>query len=72
MNRTRSCVTLLGRALACRGAERNRLLDLGLVPGSTIEMDFQSALKSPVAYRVRDSLIALRKEQTDHILIQKI
>lgn len=63
---------VIGLALACRGAERNRLLDLGLVPGSAIEMDFQSMFQSPVAYRVRGSLIALRKEQTDHVLIQKI
>lgn len=56
---------------SCVGLERMRLLDLGIVRGSRITCEFSSAFKSPLAYRVRGSLIALRKEQADNILIVK-
>jgi DtxR family Mn-dependent transcriptional regulator len=57
---------------ACRGQERARLLDMGIVPGSVIEPAFTGLFQSPVAYRVKDSVLALRKEQADHVLVQKI
>ncbi len=53
-----------------RGAERRRLLDLGMLPGTTIEAEIISPMGDPVAYRVRDSLIALRKEQARNIKIE--
>jgi len=52
------------------GGERRRLLDLGLVPGTRIERDFDSMLGSPTAYRVRGATIALRKEQADRIFVE--
>jgi DtxR family Mn-dependent transcriptional regulator len=48
---------------ACHGAQRRRLLDLGVVPGTEIEAEFQSASGDPVAYRIRGALIALRRHQ---------
>lgn len=53
----------------CRGAERNRFLDLGIVPGTRISADLSSPAGDPIAYRVRDTLIALRREQANLILI---
>lgn len=53
----------------CIGAERSRLLDLGFVPGSRIEYALQSPFHGPAAYRVRGTLIALRREQADQVLI---
>ena len=52
------------------GGERRRMLDLGLVPGTRVERDFASMLGSPVAYRVRGAMIALRKEQSDRIFVE--
>lgn len=52
------------------GGERRRLLDLGLVPGTRVERDFDSMLGSPTAYRVRGATIALRKEQADRIFVE--
>lgn len=63
--------SIVGLLPSCRGAERNRLLDLGVVPGSQVEADFTSLSGSPVAYRIRGSLIALRREQADKILIRR-
>ena len=52
------------------GGERRRMLDLGLVPGTVVERDFDSMLGSPTAYRVRGAMIALRKEQADRIFVE--
>jgi DtxR family Mn-dependent transcriptional regulator len=55
---------------ACRGMERRRLLDLGILPGTVLRPEIQSAGGDPVAYRVRGALIALRKEQADLIFVE--
>jgi DtxR family Mn-dependent transcriptional regulator len=54
----------------CGGYERTRLLDLGLVPGSVIEAAFTGPFTWPAAFRVRGSVIALRRKQADAILIR--
>jgi len=56
-------------ALMLRGAERRRLMDLGLVPGTVVVAEMRSPLGDPVAYRVRGASIALRREQAQHIHI---
>lgn len=53
-----------------RGAERRRLLDLGVLPGTLIEAELPSPVGDPVAYRIRDTLIALRREQARCIQVQ--
>ncbi len=58
-----------GISALCRGLERRRLLDLGVVPGTEIEAELRSPSGDPTAYRVRGALIALRQEQTDLIHI---
>jgi len=60
---------VLGLSAACRGAERRRLLDLGFVPGTMIEVDMVSPAGDPTAYRVRGTVIALRQEQARLIRI---
>lgn len=65
-----------GRVLAisrrCRGAERRRLLDLGVLPGTVIRAELRSPNGDPTAYRIRDALIALRAEQAELIRIERI
>ncbi|RMF58242.1 MAG: hypothetical protein D6748_09225 [Calditrichaeota bacterium] len=63
-------VTTISRA--CRGLQRRRLMDLGLVPGTTVEVEFRSAAGDPTAYRVRGAVIALRKDQADLIYVEKM
>lgn len=53
-----------------RGAERRRLLDLGMLPGTVVEAELSSPMGDPVAYRVRDSLIALRGEQARCVQVE--
>lgn len=49
--------------LDAQGAERRRLMDLGLLPGVEVEVEGVSPLGDPTAYRVRGSVIALRRAQ---------
>ncbi|MFZ5972476.1 MAG: DtxR family transcriptional regulator [Bacteroidota bacterium] len=63
---------VVGISSECRGANRRRLLDLGFVNGSTVEVEFESPLKEPRAFNVRNTLIALRDNQADLILIEKV
>jgi len=60
---------VLGLSPACRGAERRRLLDLGFVAGTPVEVDMVSPAGDPTAYRVRGTVIALRREQAGLIRI---
>jgi DtxR family Mn-dependent transcriptional regulator len=61
--------TVTGISPRCRGAERRRLLDLGIVPGTIVRAEMISPSGDPVAYRVRGALIALRREQSELIRI---
>jgi DtxR family Mn-dependent transcriptional regulator len=56
---------------SCRGLERRRLMDLGIVPGTLIEAAMKSPSGDPTAYWVRGALIALRKEQAGQIHIAR-
>jgi len=60
---------VLGLSPACRGPERRRLLDLGFVPGTRVEVEMVSPAGDPTAYRVRGTIVALRREQANLIRI---
>lgn len=62
---------IIGLSKECRGANRRRLLDLGILPGTVVQIDLKSPLQDPVAYRVRNTSIALRNTLADLILINK-
>ncbi len=63
---------VLGISPACRGAERRRLLDLGVLRGATVQAEYRSPSGDPTAYRIRDALIALRNEQAKFIFIEPV
>lgn len=52
-------------------AERRRMVDLGILPGTRIENVMSSPLGDPVAYRVRSAVIALRNEQAKLIEVEE-
>lgn len=54
-----------------QGPQRRRLLDLGIVPGAEITHKLDGPSGEPRAFEVIGSVIALRKEQTDHIFIKQ-
>lgn len=55
-----------------QGAQRRRLLDLGVVPGTVIRAELSSVSGDPMAYRIRGAVIALRRSQADDILIRRV
>ena len=57
-------------ALNVTGPNRRRMMDLGILPGTNIEVEFRSPLGDPVAYRVRGAVVALRNKQARDIEIE--
>ena len=55
--------------LNCNGNLRRRLLDLGFINGTNIKAVLKSPIGNPIAYEVRGSTIALRKEDSKFITI---
>jgi DtxR family Mn-dependent transcriptional regulator len=55
----------------CRGHQRRRLMDLGIVPGSFVSAEMKSTSGDPVGYRVMGTTIGIRKKQADLILINR-
>lgn len=49
---------------------RRRLQDIGLTPGTQVECIQPSPLGDPVAFLIRGAVIALRSEDSRHVLIQ--
>ncbi|SDN36425.1 ferrous iron transport protein A [Fictibacillus solisalsi] len=49
------------------GVMRRRLLDLGFVPGAVVEVVRKSPLGDPIAFRVSQTTIALRREESSKI-----
>jgi DtxR family Mn-dependent transcriptional regulator len=54
-----------------RGVERRRLMDLGILPGTKIEIEMASPSSNPTAYRIRGAVIALRQSQAEDIRITR-
>ncbi|MCP5055070.1 MAG: hypothetical protein GY940_48340 [bacterium] len=55
---------VVGLSAGLRGLERRRMMDLGIIPGTVIDVEMKSPGGDPTAYRIRGAVIALRKEQT--------
>ncbi len=62
---------VIGIAPSCRGLLRRRLLDLGFVAGTKVRAELSSLGGDPTAFRVRNTLIALRKSQAAAILVKR-
>ncbi|MGG3560697.1 ferrous iron transport protein A [Neobacillus rhizosphaerae] len=54
-------------SLNLEGVMRRRLLDLGFVNGALVEVVRKSPLGDPIAFRVSQTTIALRKEESSKI-----
>ena len=62
---------VLGISPNCRGQQRRRLMDLGIVPGSNISAVMKSASGDPVGYRVMGTTIGIRKQHADMVFINR-
>jgi DtxR family Mn-dependent transcriptional regulator len=57
---------------AVQGFTRRRFLDLGMTPGTEIYPELQNFFGDPRGYRVRGTLIALRKDQAAQIWVRPV
>ncbi|MCB0538832.1 MAG: metal-dependent transcriptional regulator [Bacteroidetes bacterium] len=55
----------------CRGQQRRRLMDLGVVPGSQVSAVIKSASGDPVGYRIMGTTIGIRKQHADQVFINR-
>lgn len=61
---------IIGLSRACRGQQRRRLMDLGIIPGTKVRYAMASPGGEPVAYEIMGTKIALRKQQARQIYIK--
>lgn len=61
---------ITGLSPKCNREVRQRLLDLGFVRGSEINVQNISPLNDPIAYNIHDTLISLRNEDACNVLIE--
>lgn len=58
------------KKLNLNGSMRRRLLDIGLVDGTSVECVGKSVLGDPSAFLIRGAVIAIRSEDCKNILIR--
>ena len=51
---------------------KRRLLDIGLINGTTIECVLKSPFNDPIAYLIRGAIIAIRKNDCNKIEVETI
>lgn len=51
---------------------KRRLLDIGLIEGTCVECVLKSPFNDPIAYLIRGTLIAIRKEDSKDIVVECI
>lgn len=55
--------------LLSKGNERRRMLDLGLIKGTTVEAIQKSPSGDPIAYSIRGAVIAIRDQDAQKVLV---
>ena len=60
------------RAVDSESGIRRRLLDMGMIEGTKIECVLKSPYGDPTAYCVRGAVVALRNEDSDCVVIEKL
>ncbi|MFA7467792.1 MAG: FeoA family protein [Desulfotomaculaceae bacterium] len=72
LNRLGNGCCALVTELNAEGLTRRRLLDLGLVPGTKVEVIRRSPLGDPIAFNIRGAIIAFRKEEAEKVLVVQV
>ena len=57
-------------AVSLNGVKRTRMQELGFIPGALVTALQESPFGDPVAYRVLDTVIALRRSDAQNIEIE--
>lgn len=57
------------KEINCEESVKRRLLDLGLIPNTKIEPILASITGDPIAYEVRNIVLAIRTQDADNIVV---
>ena len=57
------------KEINCKENIKRRLLDLGLIPNTSITPIMKSISGDPMAYEVRNIILAIRKQDADKIIV---
>lgn len=57
------------KEINCNSNIKRRLLDLGLIPNTKITPVLKSVSGDPIAYEVRNIILAIRKHDADKIIV---
>lgn len=57
-------------SITAQGELGRRIRDMGLVPGTEIEITGRAPLKDPVALRMKGFTLSLRNNEADHISVE--
>lgn len=58
------------KKISASGELGRRIREMGLVPGTPIQIQGRAPLKDPVAIKVRDFTLTLRNNEADYILVE--
>jgi len=58
--------------ISAMGELGRRIRDMGLVPGTQLEVIGKAPLRDPVALRIEGTTIALRNSEADHITVEVV
>ena len=58
--------------ISALGELGRRIRDMGLVPGTQLEVIGKAPLRDPVALRIEGTTIALRNSEADHITVEVV
>lgn len=56
----------------CQGFSRRRLMDLGFTEGTHIQPVLTTFAGDPRAYRVRGTVVAVRRDQAEHVVVRPL
>lgn len=62
--------TAIIRSVGAGGELGRRIRDMGLVPGSEVQVVGRAPLKDPVALRIKDFTLSLRNNEADFITVE--
>ncbi|WP_456325605.1 FeoA family protein [Desulfonauticus submarinus] len=60
------------KSISARGELGRRIRDMGLLPGTEIQVVGRAPLKDPVALRLKGFTLTLRNNEADYILVEEI
>ena len=63
--------TVVIRRIAGEGAFRRRLMEMGFLPGVSVEVVKFAPLRDPVEFRIKGYHVSLRREEAENVIVER-